>query len=255
MTTAELRRNQIVAMVNSQGHISVTDLARELSVTTATIRTDLNALEEEHLVIRSHGGAIPAVGRVINLKEDIKEQRNRDLKARIGAAATRLIDPDDSITLATGSTMLTFAKSIVPQGNLTILTSALRIAMHFVSNPENVSVYLLGGMIHDYTYSTWGKYAEDGLDFFFSNKLFFSCEGFDPDWGISCSLPGEAALTKKMIRSATKIILLADSTKFRRKGFCNICGFSDVDIIVTDSGLSEEARKEIRSLGVELIIA
>lgn len=254
MSTTDNRRSKIVRKVKALGYISVSTLAEELKVTSATIRSDLNALEQEHLLIRSHGGAIPAASPVTNLREDEKAKRNMDLKLRIAAEATKLVSTNDSITIACGSTMLAFANAISPQGTLNVLTPSLRIAMSLVEN-ENIKVFQLGGIIDDFTYSSHGQYAEKGIEMFHSNKLFFGVEGFDPQVGLSCATIGEADITKKMIQAATQIIVLADSTKFRRRGFCNICSMKDIDILITDSGLSEQAREEIQSLGIKLIIA
>lgn len=254
MGAAETRREKIVRAVTQAEFLSVVELAEMFDVTTATIRTDLNTLEDEHLVIRSHGGAIPAAARVVNLRDDEKAKNNRDLKKRIAVAAAALVEPNDSITIASGSTMNVFAETISPAEKLNILTPSLRIATILVDNPL-VSLFFLGGHVSNYTYSAYGPYASDGLDIFHTDKLFFGVEGFSAEGGLSCGFLEEADLTKKMMKSATKIIVLADSTKYRRRGFCSICALKDIDVLVTDSGLSEKARREITEQGVELIIA
>ncbi|MBQ0081015.1 MAG: DeoR/GlpR transcriptional regulator [Alistipes sp.] len=254
MNATETRRSKIIRKVKALGFVSVSALSEELKVTSATIRSDLNALEQEHIVIRSHGGAIPASSPVTNLREDEKAKRNMDLKLRIAAEATKLVKSDDSITIACGSTMLAFANALNPQGTLNVLTPSIRIALSLVENP-NVNVFQLGGMIDSFTYSSHGQYAEKGIEMFHSNKLFFGVEGFDTKVGLSCATIAEADITKKMIQAATQIVVLADSTKFRRRGFCNICSMKDIDILITDDGLDEKAREEIQSLGIKLIIA
>lgn len=254
MGAAETRRKKIVEEVKRRSFVSVVDLALRFDVTTATIRTDLNALEDEHLVIRSHGGAIPAVAKVVNLRDDEKAQNNKDRKKLIAVAAAKLVEPNDSIMIASGSTMNFFAEAISVKEHLNVLTPSLRIATRLVDNPL-VSLFFLGGYVNDYTYSAYGTYAASGLDIFHTNKLFFGVEGFSADGGLSCGFLDEADLTRKMIKSATKIIVLADSTKYRRRGFCSICSLKDIDILITDSGLSEKARREITEQGVELIIA
>lgn len=254
MGAFETRRKKIVQAVTRAEYLSVVELAEMFNVTTATIRTDLNALEDEHLVIRSHGGAIPAVTKVVNLRDDEKAKINKDQKKRIAIAAARLVEPNDSITIASGSTMNVFAETISPVEKLNVLTPSLRIATRLVDNPL-VSLFFLGGHVSNYTYSAYGPYTADGLGIFHTNKLFFGVEGFSAEGGLSCGFLDEADLTKKMMKSTTKIIVLADSTKYRRRGFCSICALKDIDILVTDSGLSEKARREITEQGVELIIA
>lgn len=253
MGAADTRRKRIVEVVTSKGFMTVVDLAEKFNVTSATIRTDLNALEESNMLIRSHGGAIPGVAKVVNLKDDDKARNNRDLKMRIAAAAAKLVKPGDSITIASGSTMNFFAEQIATNGRINILTPSLRIASRLVDNPM-VSLFFLGGYINDFTYSAYGTYATAGLDIFHSDKLFFGVEGFSVDGGLSCGFLEEADLTKKMMKSATQMIVLADSTKFRRRGFCSICALKDIDILITDDGLNDASRREITELGVELII-
>jgi len=254
MGATESRRSKIVKEVLAREFVTVVELAERFDVTTATIRTDLNALEEEQLVIRSHGGAIPAVTKVVNLREDEKAKNNKNLKKRIAAAAAELVEPNDSITIASGSTMNYFAEALSPQDHINVLTPSLRIANSLIDNPL-VSLFFLGGNINSYTCSAYGNYASAGLDIFHTNKLFFGVEGFCVDGGLSCGFLEEADLTKKMMKSSTQIIVLADSTKYRRRGFCSICELKDIDVLVSDSGLSEKARNEITEQGVKLIIA
>lgn len=254
MLASDNRRKKIVESVIKKGFMTVVELAEDFNVTTATIRTDLNALEQKQLLVRSHGGAIPSVTKVINLKNDEKAGINKDLKVRIAIAAAQLVDPDDSITIASGSTMGYFARAISQDARLNIVTPSLRIASDLIDNPM-VSVFLLGGEVSNLTCSAYGSYAAIGLDIFHTNKLFFGVEGFSVEDGLSCGVLDEGDLTKQMIKSSTKIIVLADSTKFRRRGFCHICNLKDIDILVTDSGLSEEAQKAIIEQGIELIIA
>ena len=212
MGAAESRRKKIVDVVTSKGFMTVVDLAEKFNVTSATIRTDLNALEDAGLLIRSHGGAIPGVAKVVNLRDDEKAQNNKELKFRIAREAAKLVKNGDSITIASGSTMNLFAESLSQDIRVNVLTPSLRIASRLIDNPS-VSLFFLGGNINNYTYSTYGPYAVYGLDIFHTNKLFFGVEGYSADGGLSCGFIEEADLTKKMMKSATQIIVLADSTK------------------------------------------
>ncbi|MCQ2185589.1 MAG: DeoR/GlpR family DNA-binding transcription regulator [Bacteroidales bacterium] len=254
MITIADRRQSIIDFISRHGYASVNDLADRFNVTGATIRADLRYLEEKGKVVRSHGGAITATSAVMDLKEDEKGKSNVDKKRAIAAAAARMVSDPDSLIIASGSTMCAFADAINHSLNLNIATPSIRIAMMFVDNP-NATVLQLGGVIYGNTLSTRGSYAEAGLDLFQCNKLFFGVEGFDVNSGLTCATIEEANLTRKMIKCATKVIVLADSSKYCRRGFGKICNLQDVDILVTDSGLSEEARTTIEALGVEVVIA
>ena len=254
MTHNAKRRKYISDLVTRRGYVSVTDLAEDLGVTTATIRTDLQHLEDKGFLIRSHGGAITAKSTVRDLKEDIKKKVNAVPKKLIAKEAAKFIGENDSIIIASGSTMVAFAEDIVPRGSLNVVTPSIRIASQFIDQP-NVTILQLGGIIYGNSLSTRGSYAEAGLETLHCSKVFFGVEGFDVKSGLTCATLEEANLTRKMMKSATQSIVLADSTKFCRRGFGKICNLEDVDILITDSGLPEEARKAIEAIGITIIIA
>lgn len=254
MISIEHRRQFILDVVSKHGYTRVTDLAEQLGVTGATIRGDLRYLESQGKLVRSHGGALTATTTVLDLREDVKKMANVEAKEAIANTASSLVAASDSIMIASGSTMAAFANRLNPVGHLNVVTPSIRIAMSFVDNPD-VTVVQLGGVIYGNTLSTRGNYAEAGLDLFQCNKLFFGVEGFDLTSGLTCATVEEANLTKKMIKSATQVVVLADSSKYCRRGFGKICNFEDVDILVTDSRLSNEAREMIEALGTEVIIA
>lgn len=253
MKTTEKRRSTILRMISDQGFAKVVDLANNMNVTAVTIRTDLNILEQEGKIIRSHGGAVPTTSKVRDLKEDQKSGEHAIQKSSIAQAAARLVDENDSIIIASGSTMLAFAKAIDTSNPLNVVTPSLRIAMQFIDTP-NVTTIQLGGTVYGNTLSTRGEYAEMGLSMFHCNKLFFGVEGFDPESGLTCATIEEATLTRKMIDSATKVIVLADSSKYCRRGFGKICNMDNIDTLITDSGLSEAARRRIEDCGVNIIL-
>lgn len=254
MTPNTKRRKYISDLVARHGYARVTDLAENLGVTTVTIRTDLKYLEDKGVLIRSHGGAITSTSTVRDLKEDIKKKANAVPKKLIGKEAARLISENDSIIIASGSTMVAFAEEIVPRENLNVVTPSIRIASRFIDMP-NVTILQLGGIIYGNSLSTRGAYAEAGLETLHCSKVFFGVEGFDIKSGLTCATLEEANLTRKMMKSATQIIVLADSTKFCRRGFGKICNLEDIDILITDSGLPAEARNAIEAIGITVILA
>lgn len=248
------RRRIIADVVNRNGFANVAELSEMLQVTAATIRSDLTFLEEKGVLKRSHGGAIANSREVTDLPEDVKASVNVSLKKRIAVKAATLVDENDFIIVACGSTMVRFAESLVPKGHLSVVTPSVRISMTLISK-ENVSVMQLGGMIHDNPLSTRGEYAEAGLDRVHCNKVFFGVDGVDFASGLTCSHIEEASLTKKMIDSSTQVIVLADSSKYCRRGFAKICPISEIDVLVTDSGMPKEAVEKLEQLGVKVVIA
>lgn len=254
METIINRKQYILDEIKRSGFVTVTDLAEKLKVTEVTIRTDLRVLQKEGKIDRTHGGATLSTRSVVDMNEDIKAQINVEKKEAIANAAARLVDRDDTILVASGSTMVAFAEKIESQGQLTVVTPSIRISMKLLAK-QNIGIMQLGGMIYPNTLSTRDDYAIQGLANVHCNKLFFGAEGFDMFGGITCATLEEAKLTQKMIAAASQTILLADSTKFGRHGFGKICGLEDIDILVTDSGLKKEVREKIEDLGITVIIA
>lgn len=254
MANVEKRRQYIADTVSREGFAYVADLAEHLNVTQATIRMDLRCLENAGLIKRSHGGAI-AVSRIVrDICEEEKSSINVSLKRKIAGMAATYVEKDDSIIIATGSTMTAFAEQIAATGQINVITPSLRIAMTLVG-AGGINVFQLGGFIYGNSLSTRGEYAAKGLEHIHASKLFFGAEGFDPQFGITCATLEEAELTRQMMKSASQIILLADSTKFCRRGFAKICEMDDIDILITDCEMPSQTIRKIEALGVEVAVA
>lgn len=229
------------------------DLCEELNVSSVTIRKDLKLLEDKNLLFRTHGGGTLSnpytVDRPVNEKEKIRAEE----KMSIGAIAAGLVEANDSIIIASGTTVLSLAKNIRPKGNLTVITAALNVAGELIHQPD-IEVLLLGGILRKSSSSVTGSYAEKILEDFSCSKLFLGVDGIDIEFGLTTTNVMEAQLNRKMIKAAQKTIVLADSTKFGKRGFGRICGLEDVEQIITDSGISEHIMKSLKDMGIEVII-
>lgn len=253
LTIAE-RHKLILERLAQQGFIRVNDLAEELNVTTVTLRSDLKALEERQLLTKTHGGARLIDTHTSEISLDVKNKINQKQKNQIGAMACNMIQPNDSIIIASGSTIYAFVKQIVPQKHLNVVTHCLRVSL-LLSELEKVRVIQLGGELHIKSHSVIGEYTAKGLENVHCTKLFIGVDGIDLESGITSATLEEACLTQKMMKAASKTIILADSTKFGRQGFGRICKLEEVDTIITDSGISEAFAEIIRESGVDLKIA
>jgi len=252
MNLAE-RHQFILNRIQKDQYINVVELCKELKVSSVTIRKDLKLLEEKNLLFRTHGGATVnnpyTVDRPVNEKEKIQSTE----KNKIGAAAAKLLKENDSIVVASGTTLLYFARNIPSGLNLTVVTSALNIALELMSEPA-VEVIQLGGLLRKSSSSVMGAYAEQVLQDFYFNTLFLGVDGIDLDYGLTTTNAMEAHLNKKMINVAQKTVVLADSTKFGKRGFGKICGLEDIDHIITDKGISQQIINHLESLGVTVTI-
>ncbi|MFT4094388.1 MAG: DeoR/GlpR family DNA-binding transcription regulator [Niabella sp.] len=247
------RHQHIIELIKKEGNVKVTELCSSLNVSSVTIRKDLQLLEDKQLLYRTHGGATLSNPYIADRHVDEKVALQASEKQRIGEYASRLIEPNDCILIASGTTVQFFAKNLIAKDNLTVVTSALNVALELMHH-QNVEVIQLGGLMRKTSASVTGIYAENILQDFSCSKLFLGVDGIDLDFGLTTSNMMEALLNKKMIQASQKTILLADSSKFGKRGFGKICGLDDIEQIITDSNISEHTVDTLRSMGVEVTV-
>lgn len=253
MTIRE-RHEIILGQLNAKGSLSVTELSTMLNVSEVTIRKDLTLLESENKLYRAHGKAIKMSPYISDRDVNIKEHQSPAEKRAIAKAAVELIEPNDSIIIASGTTVQYFAREInVEQGRLTVITSALNVAS-VLSKSSRIEVIQLGGIIRGSSLSAVGCDAERMLENFTGSKLFIGVDGIDPEHGLSTTNLLEANLNRAMINSAQKTIVLCDSSKFDRRGFSRICSIDEIDQIITDSGISQHMLSTLRGRGIEVTV-
>ena len=254
MISVQQRRRAILDELEKKGFVRVLELAESLGVTGATIRSDLRILDIQNKLSRSHGGAIPVKKKVVDLPVQEKSFICQAEKKSIAIAAAALISEDDSIIMTSGSTIEALARYLKPKGRLNVVTPSIRVGVS-LSEKENVDVLMLGGHIVKKSLSVRDTYTLEGLKNVKCSKLYFSCDGFDPESGITTAYVEEARITNAMMDAATRVILLADSSKFGTIGFGKICDFSRIDILITDSGIDKDFAKELKEAGIEVIVA
>ena len=251
MTLLE-RHSIILELLREFGKVDVADLSSKLKVSAVTIRKDLDLLEEKKLLYRTHGGAILADPYIATRKVSEKEKLRPEVKRRIGLKAVELLSPQDALIIASGTTVQAFARCIENM-KLTVITSAMNVAMELLDKPD-IEIIQLGGIIRHSSASAVSEYAIRMLDNFCCSKLFLGVDGIDPEYGLSTTHIQEACLNQAMIAAATKTIVLADSSKFGRRGFSKICNMIDIDWVITDSGISPKMLEAIEEQGVKVTI-
>lgn len=252
MTLSE-RHQRILELLKVNGIVSVNELSKLLNVSSVTIRKDLGLLEEKKLLYRSHGGAIQIDPYIANRHVQEKEKHFPEEKKRIGCKAAELLRPNDAVIIASGTTVLALAQSIDPDSRLTVITSAMNVAMALL-NYQQVEVIQLGGIVRHTSTSVIGDYAEEMLENFSCSKLFLGVDGIDLKYGLTTTNFMEASVNRAMIEAAQKTIVLTDSSKFGRRGFGKICELDVVDQIITDSGVSPKIVKELEELGIKVSV-
>ena len=247
------RHQFILNKLQKEGYAEVLDLCKDLNVSSVTIRKDLKLLEDKNLLFRTYGGASLNNPYTVDRTVDEKEKLQSSEKMKIGAAAAKTIEPNDSVIIASGTTVLAVAKNIKPDRSLTVITSALNVALELVQH-ENVEVIQLGGIIRKPSSSSSGTYADLMLADVFCSKLFLGVDGIDLEFGLTTTSVAEAQLNRKMIAASQKIIVVSDSTKFGKRGFGRICGIEEINQVITDSGIPEHYVNQLESMGIEVTI-
>ncbi len=247
------RRKYILDSIVKEGFVKVSDLANIFNVTQTTIRKDLNYLESQGLLHRAYGSALPTADQVMDINMSTKKLINYEVKQKIAEAALTLIENDDSIIVSSGSTVAIFAEMLKPKGRLNVVSTAVNVSAH-LGDVAGVTVMQVGGLLYSNTLSVIGAEAQNAISNVFCSKSFLGVDGIDPDYGITCGTNEEALLTRQIMKSAKKTVILSDSSKFGKRGFSRICPMPDIDILITDNGIPQEARRRIEDFGVKLII-
>jgi len=250
---ADERRSQILQIVRSAGRVRVNALARRFNTSAVTIRNDLNELQQRGLVLRSHGGAVlpDKILRESPVHERLKAYS--DEKRRIGAMAASMINDGDTIILDSGTTTLEIARQIKRKQALQIITNGVNIAAELL-DARDAQLFIVGGTVRGESASICGRFTEEMFDQFSADKLFLSGAGCDLDFGVSGANLEETMVNRAMLRISREIILVADSSKFSKRSMTRIAPFSEIDTVISDTGLNEETQAKLRALGCNLIL-
>ena len=246
------RRVKILEMINKEGQVSVSELSRIFDVSEVTIRNDLSHLEGKNLLIKTRGGGLKTQSVGIDQKLNEKAQINSREKVAIGKKAAELIKDNDTIILDSGTTTVEIAKHINGVNNLTVITNALNIAGQLIR--DEIKVILLGGILRTSSLSLIGPIGESNMRNFYCDKCFLGVDGIDSESGIFTPNLEEANLNRLMIEASNKVVIVTDSSKFKRKSFVHIAPITKVNMIITDSNLPEDEFKSLQNKGIKVIL-
>ncbi|SDD90238.1 DeoR/GlpR family DNA-binding transcription regulator [Riemerella columbipharyngis] len=248
------RHQYILDKLKNENYVLVAGIAKELNVSEVTIRKDFNLLEKKGLLFRNHGGATLVNPYVVDKPLSHKQHLNKSEKHLISMKATNFIEDNDVIILGSGTTVLNMVEHFPKDKNITVITSSLLIASTLCQY-EKVNVIQIGGDVRKSSQSTVGPVAQELMQEISANKLFLGIDGLDLDFGISTSNNAEAYLNKLMIKNVSKTYILADHSKFGKKGLSHICPLKDIDFIITNKNLNEETKTTMEKYGIQVILA
>jgi DeoR family L-fucose operon activator len=245
------RLQKIVDIVNERRSIRVTELSDLFEVTEETIRRDLDKLEAERKLARSHGGAVSIAETPSETPYYEREIVNKEEKRKIAQAAVSFIQPRERILLDASSTAWYMAK-LIPDIPLTVLTNSIKVSME-LSTKEKIQVISTGGILSPGSLSWVGPLAVRSLEQYYVNRLFFSCKGARLERGLSDSNELQALVKQQMLAVAESAYLLADHSKFGIQEFSHVAGWDSVDYVITDERTDTQVVQQLRERAIEVI--
>jgi DeoR family transcriptional regulator of aga operon len=249
----EERRQHILSLIQRQGRVLVDELSNDLDRSKITIRKDLDYLESKALLLRTHGGALPArAGALSDPTIQEKEELHHEEKVRIAKAAAAMVSDGQCIILDSGTTTTEIARAILSLRGLTVITNALNIAADMARS--DFEIILIGGTLRKNSLSVVGPLAEDVLKEMHADIVFLGVDGFDTKVGLTTPNVLEARVNRAMVEAAEKVVAVCDSSKFNRRSLSLIVGTSAIDHVITDSNLAPGEVKAIQDAGIEVTI-
>ncbi len=248
---AEDRRGRLSELVRVRGFASLPDLASELAVSESTVRRDLDYLEEIGVAQRTHGGVFYTGPSPKLAHFDQRQALNWDKKRRIAAAASRLIDDNDTILLDGGSTTYELAQLLVGRP-LQVVTNSLPVANLFTSS--DADLVFLGGYVHSRIGVSFGPYANQMLAGLNVRRAVISVAGLNERGCYNSNLL-LVETERAMMQSAEEVMVVADSTKFGHASLSHLCPLEEIDVLVTDGDITPEWQARLADASVKLIVA
>jgi len=249
----EERKQMILNLLQETEKVTVAYLSELFNVSGATIRSDLRDLENEKLLLRTHGGAM----RISKSAFEIEPQKRgeaTECKEAIARAAVAFIDDGDTIAVDTGSTCYAFAKHLGTKKDLRVVTNDLSIAA-LLDQFEDVTVYFIGGVIRKHYNCTIGSFGTAPFQDLVVDKAIMGTNSFTLAKGATTPDVGQAEMKKLLVSISDKVFILGSSDKIGRNSFVTFAESNQIDVIITDGAISKAYKESIEDSGIELVIA
>lgn len=246
----EERRHRIQEIISQKKRILVKEISNIFNISEVTIRKDLEILEKRGILTKVHGGAILNQSSIIDLALTEKERIYPREKDRIAQKAQEMINYGDVIILDSGSTTTQIARHIKFKKGIKVITNAINIASELAAS--EIDLILTGGILREKSFSLVGPIAEDTLREVTADKLFLGVDGIDFHFGLTTPNVLEAKVNELMVKAASEVILVADSSKFGRRRMGVIDKVTAVDKIITDKNIPQEVLNRLKTMDIEV---
>lgn len=243
------RKQEIVDVVSQENGQTVTELAEELGVSEATIRRDLQDLEADGLIERSHGGALPVASVAEERTYSQKQVQNLEAKRAIGSRAAEEIRNGQVVFFDSGTTTMEVAKA-ASDAEFIAATNSPLIAMEL---GERGDVKLTGGTLRQQTWALVGPTGEQFLQRTNFDTVFLGTNAIHPEAGLTTPNEDEARMKSLMVEKSQRVVLVSDGSKLDRRSFVHFADLKDIDVFVTDAALTDDQREPFEAAGVDVV--
>jgi DeoR family transcriptional regulator of aga operon len=256
------RWNELLELLAAAGQLQVEDAAKALGVSAATVRRDFDELAGQQMLTRIRGGAV-AQGVNYDLPLRYKTERHPSEKQRIGALAASMVRPGQVAGLNGGTTTTEVARALAIRADLsadgpfptvTVVTNALNIATELAVR-QHIKIVTTGGVARPQSYELTGPLATGVLEQVTLDVAILGVDGIDAVAGATAHHEGEASINRLMGQRASRVIVVADSSKVGRRAFARICTIAEIEVLVTDTGIAAQDAARLEDAGVDVLTA
>jgi len=254
--SAEIRQRQLLDILRHTPAVAVSELARKFNVSESTIRRDLIKLQRDGIVRRVHGGAIVGDHFVHEPPFEIRKITHQDEKARVGKAASTIVNDGMTIFIDGGTTTPFIVPHLRGRKDLTVVTVGLNVAYELSSLPS-INTIQIGGELHIETQTFAGPLSLIALESFGlrCDLAFISAVGVAAEFGATNQILDRIPQKQKAIQLSHRVAIVVDGSKIGRVALARIISIEDIDVLVTDPSAPRGELDAIRRLGPKIIIA
>lgn len=248
------RHQYILRLLRENGAVLVSKLSVEMGVTEETVRRDLEKLEKQEALRRTHGGALPMDESSYEMSLHKRKQTNVEAKERLAKAAIEYVASGDTIFLDASTTTFFMARELKKMKQVTVITNSVRVVDE-LADADAVKVIAVGGLVSP-NRSFVGSLAETAIqNNYFANKMFFSAKGVTAEAGILESNEQECAIKQRMMENAKERFFLCDSAKIGHVGFVKLASFEQIDRFLTETELPDDLCETLTEHQVDVELA
>lgn len=248
------RKKYILDFIDRDGGVTTVELADKLGVSLSTIRRDLNSLEKNGLVLKTHGGAVPcSFSTSYEPPYHLKSHLQKREKELVGKLASSFIKKGDTVIFDSGTTIFQMAH-YSREKQFSAIALDLPVAMELANNPS-IDLIILGGKVRSGIYAIIGTFAEEILKKLYVDRFFMGADAIHLQSGVTNATLAEVTVKQLAIQMAKEVILVSDSSKFDKISLVHVCELQKVNKIISDENIPRDIFRQLKEMEIEVIIA